>query len=477
MAEPGQPDRDDTTSSYSPPPNPRPAWIAQAGRVPGEGLTQPRGDVSAETGRRPADPAAAYGWLAQRPTSSRPSPQLWYDPSARPPERRTWSAGRGSRGAAGLLVTAIVAATFASGGTYALLAAGGHLDRTTVISSQPNISTVRSGDRVDREVVRILEQSAIIGAAQAVSPAVVTITSQTSARGSDLLFPAGVGSGVIYDPDGWVITNRHVVCDAQKLEVRLADGQRLPGSVYGLDTLTDLAVVKIDGRDLPAARLGDSSVLEPGQLAVAIGSPLGTFTNSVTSGVISAKGRSIDVADNCGGGRKYLRNLIQTDAAINPGNSGGALVDASGAVVGINTAVAGDAQGIGFAIPINLAKPIMLQAVEGRQLRRPWVGIYYVDITPVVAGERDLAIDYGVLIQAPDGSGEPAVITGSPADRAGLRASDIVTAINGERIDGRQTLDEILTRYDAGDELVLSVLRGGRTLELTLVLGTRPALE
>jgi S1-C subfamily serine protease len=373
----------------------------------------------------------------------------------------------------GMLATAVMAAALASGGTYALLAAGGHLGGTTVVTTQPTVATLRSEDRGPQTSVRVIEQSAIIAAAEAVSPAVVTITAQVRSSSGSRFFPGGVGSGVIYDQDGWIVTNRHVVCDARELEVRLADGQRLPGSVYGVDTLTDLAIVKVDGSGLPTARLGDSAVLEPGQLAIAIGSPLGTFTNSVTSGVVSAKGRSIDVADGCTGGRSFLRNLVQTDAAINPGNSGGALVDASGVVVGINTAMAGDAQGIGFAIPINLAKPIMQQALEGRQLRRPWMGIYYLDITPVVASERDLAIDYGVLVTTQNEQ-EPAVLPGSPADHAGLRVGDIITAINGERIDGDLPLDEVLTHYSADDDLLLSVLRGDRTIELSLRLGTRP---
>ena len=181
----------------------------------------------------------------------------------------------------------------------------------------------------------------------------------------------GIGSGVIFDPNGWILTNKHVVTGSDELTVKLKDGREFAGTVYGVDTLTDLAIVKVEGKDLPSAKIGDSGTIRVGQLAIAIGSPLGTYTNTVTAGIVSALGRSIDVES----GR--INNLIQTDTAINPGNSGGPLLDATGAVIGINTAVARTAEGIGFAIPINIAKPIMQQALAGKELERPWIGIRY----------------------------------------------------------------------------------------------------
>jgi S1-C subfamily serine protease len=468
-------------SSYSPPPSQRPAWLAQGWG----GTDKSRAQRSSLSSGGSSGPWPPQGSAPQGSAPQAGGPPRWPDPARRPDPRRQprgTAAPSSSRRsplpfAAAVLAAALGAAALASVGTYALLSVGGHLQsRNSVPPVAETASALQPTSRVaDR--VRVVEQSAITEAARAVSPAVVTITSEVDDGSSRTLFPTGVGSGVIYDRDGWVVTNRHVVCGATRLVVRLADGQRFPATTYGVDTLTDLAIVRIDGGGgrLPAAALGDSATIEPGQLAVAIGSPLGTFTNSVTSGVISAKGRSIEVNDQCApGGMQFLRNLVQTDAAINPGNSGGALVDASGTVIGINTAVAGDAQGIGFAIPINLAKPIMYQAVEGRELRRPYMGVYYADVTPALAGERDLPIDYGVLIEAPLGTADPAVLPDSPADRAGIRSGDIITAINGQRVDGHLPLDEILTQYDAEDELALQVLRGGRTIELTLQLGTRP---
>jgi S1-C subfamily serine protease len=169
-----------------------------------------------------------------------------------------------------------------------------------------------------------------------------------------------------------------------------------------------------------------------------------------------------------------LRNLIQTDAAINPGNSGGALVDAGGDLIGINTAIAGEAQGIGFAIPINLARPIMQQAIEGESLSRPWMGIYFTALTPVLQSQHDLLLDYGALIESPPGSDTSAVFPGSPADEAGLRAGDIITHVDTIKVDGDNPLDEILTQYRPREVLSLRVLRGQQLLDLSLTLGDWP---
>jgi S1-C subfamily serine protease len=320
-----------------------------------------------------------------------------------------------------------------------------------------------------------VEENAVTVAVEKVSPAVVTIRPQGRIAGT--LYPEGVGSGVIYDADGWIVTNRHVVCDADSLAVQLADGQHYEGTVYGLDTLTDLAIVRVEAQGLPAVDMGNSDTLKVGQHAIAIGSPLGTFTNSVTTGVVSAMGRRIDVADACSASRQLesLRDLIQTDAAINPGNSGGALVDVDGTLIGINTAIAGDAQGIGFAIPINLARPIMQQALEGELLSRPWMGIWYTALTPIDRDQRGLLLGYGALIEPPEGlSGDP-VIKDSPADQAGLRQGDIITHVDGIKVDGDDPLDEILTQYRPQDTVDLRVLRGEEVLDLEMELGMRPA--
>jgi len=432
MADRPNADGDRQPASYSPPPQHRPSWIDDGwGRRP-----QPGG----------------------RPTVPPP-------PMRHPPRR--------ARRTSSLLTVATMAAVMASFGTYMLLTATGQLDRRVLVS-EPLGQQTGTDVQVNPDIVRVVEENAVTAAVEDVSPAVVTITPR--GRDGSSVFES-VGSGVIFDSDGWVVTNRHVVCMADSLTVQLADGQRYPGQIHGLDTLTDLAIVKIDGTGLPAVDLGNSGTLQVGQHAIAIGSPLGTFTNSVTTGVVSALGRHIDVEDTCGdsGQMERLRNLIQTDAAINPGNSGGALVDAGGTLIGINTAIAGDAQGIGFAIPVNLARPIMQQAIEGETLSRPWMGIYYTALTPVLQDQRDLVLGYGALVEPPTDFAAGAVFPGSPADEAGLQPDDIITHVDTIRVDGDNPLDEILTQYRPRETVGLRVLRGEELLDLSLTLGDRPA--
>jgi len=324
----------------------------------------------------------------------------------------------------------------------------------------------------NNQPVTIDESSATINVASAASPAVVRITTNGSVDTSNGIIPeTGVGSGVIYDSKGWILTNRHVVQGSDTLSVELNDGRVFPGRVYGIDTLTDLAIVKIDATELTAAKIGDSSALKVGQLVVAIGSPLGTYSNSVTSGIVSAKGRTISTDGN-----QNLNNLIQTDAAINPGNSGGPLLDAGADVVGINTAIAADSNGIGFAIPIDIAKPIMEQAVAGKKLERPYMGVIYRSIDRQFASAQKLPVNDGALI-IPGGNGNspsPAIVPNSPADKAGLKEGDIITKVNDQAIDTDHPLDATLSEYAPGDTVTLELLRSGQTVTVQLTLGTRP---
>jgi len=415
---------------------------------------------------------------ARTPWASQPwqqqTPQHWLEPLPGQDRRRRQGGGRGGLYLVLVVIVALLAGAAGSAATYmALVASGGITPAANTALSSP--APAQSPSSTSQTVV-VDDQTAITQAAEAVSPAVVTITVRAGEATDPFSLPeTGVGSGIIFDANGYILTNRHVVSDATQVTVELQDGRRVAGNVYGVDTLTDLAIVKIDAPDLSAARIGDSSTLKPGQTAIVIGSPLGTFTNSVTSGVISALGRQLVVSDPVTGERRQLRNLVQTDAAINPGNSGGPLVDAAGNIVGVSTAYAESAQGIFFAIPINIAKPIMRQAVAGQPLSRPWIGMVYVPVDRNVADENNLPIDYGAWISAdtPDGS-EP-IVPGSPAATAGLKAGDIVTAIDGRRIDATAGVDDILSLYEPGDRLTISLLRDGQTLQVGLTLGTRPA--
>ena len=303
------------------------------------------------------------------------------------PATTSRSAGRGV--GPRFVVGAVVAATIlASGGTYlAVSAANGGRDATAaapiltnaITPEAPVASPAAPAPAAPAPAAPAPGGTSVVEIVKAVSPAVVTIvaegSTQTDPMTGQSFQGAGTGSGVIFDASGLVLTNHHVVAgDPQKLTVHLKDGRSLDASIYGIDTLTDLAIVKVEGTDLPTAPIGDSSTIEVGQVAIAIGSPLGTFTDSVTSGIISAVGRDIPVEG------AVLTNLIQTDTAINPGNSGGPLLDPSGKVIGINTAVAGDSQGIGFAIPIDIARPLIAQASAGQPLARAWLGIRFQTI-------------------------------------------------------------------------------------------------
>jgi serine protease DegQ len=302
------------------------------------------------------------------------------------------------------------------------------------------------------------EQSAIVNVAERVSPAIVTLEVTTAGGES-------VGSGVIYSADGWIVTNRHVVEGATSITVNLKDGRDFVGAIYGIDTLTDLAIVKVEATDLSAATLGRSRDIQVGQTAIAMGSPLGVYTNSVTAGIISALGRQITTES----GR--LDGLLQTDAAINPGNSGGALVDSSGAVIGINTAISNEGAGIGFAIPIDIARPIMEQALAGVPLSRPWIGIRYTSLDRRSAAQNNLPVFQGAWLSP---GAEPAVVPGSPAEAAGFTDGDIVVKVEGVAIDELHPLQDLLVQYSPGATIVIDVLRGESVIQLSVTLGTRP---
>ncbi len=347
------------------------------------------------------------------------------------------------------------------------------------------------------------DDEVVIGVVARVAPAVVTINVTTDA--SESLFPGGngpqgfvqqgTGSGVIIEPDGLILTNHHVVDGASTVRVVLSDGRTFDGKVAGIDTYTDLAFVRIEATALPTAELGDSSSIRIGQLAIAMGDPLGEFPGSVSSGIVSGLDRSVVVADMARGGATRLNHLIQTDAAINPGNSGGPLLDGDGKVIGIDTAQAGAAQGIGFAIPIDLAKPIIEQVKAGKDIARPWIGIYYQPIDAQVAKDNDLKVTDGAWIhvaavdesaggtptddkaQGDERSEVPdAIVTDSPAADAGLKAEDIITAIDGQPIESMSDL--IMYLEDStlpGDSVSLSVWRNGQQLEVLVRLRARPS--
>jgi S1-C subfamily serine protease len=412
------------------------------------------------------EPRAEWAHAWEAPVA--PTPERWYEPAPVTEPVAPSVARRRGAGARSLVAVSLLSAVLASGGTVLALGAAGALDRPI---SAP---TTALGTNVGSPLpVTIDESSATINVAAKVSPAVVriTVTGSSDAGNLGVIPETGVGSGVIFNSSGWILTNRHVVQGGETFDVELKDGRVLSGKVYGIDTLTDLAIVKVDATDLPSAAIGESDALEVGQLVVAIGSPLGTYSNSVTSGIVSAKGRTITTD----GSSKPLTNLIQTDAAINPGNSGGPLLDAQGNVVGINTAIATNSNGIGFAIPIDVARPIMAQAVAGETLARPYLGIQFVSITRQLADEENLSVQAGALVRGSDQNGSPGVQPGTPAADAGIKDGDIILSVEGKIIDDGHPLDATLTQFSPGDAVSVEILRDGQHITLEVTLGTRPS--
>ena len=293
-----------------------------------------------------------------------------------------------------------------------------------------------------------------------VLPAVVSITTRQIERDQfdQPVVTPGLGSGIIVDPRGYILTNDHIVDGVEQIKVALADERTFPGTLVGRDPFSDLAVLRIDGKNLPVATLGDSSRLAIGETVVAIGNPLWIEGGAtVTAGVVSGLGRSTEQE-----GLPVLHNLIQTDAAINPGNSGGPLVDLGGRVIGINTAVIASAHGIGFAIPINAARPVMKALVAGRRLTRTSLGLLAVSLRPQLAYVYDLPLERGALVRR--------VEPGGPAERAGLVPGDVITGLGERPVKDLHHLHEQMALYNPGDAVGLRVWRDGRTLTIRAVL-------
>ncbi|MFM8295920.1 MAG: HhoA/HhoB/HtrA family serine endopeptidase [Microcystaceae cyanobacterium] len=275
----------------------------------------------------------------------------------------------------------------------------------------------------------------------------------------------GQGSGFIVDKTGVILTNAHVVDNAGKVTVTLRDGRTFKGEVKGTDEVTDLAVVRIDpqGEALPVAPLGDSSQLQVGDWAIAVGNPVG-LDNTVTLGIISTLGRS---AAKAGIPDKRVE-FIQTDAAINPGNSGGPLLNAQGEVIGINTAIRADAMGIGFAIPINQARTIETLLAAGQKVPHPYIGIQMVNLTPDLARQNNRDPNSAFLIAEVEGILVVRVIPNSPAERSGLRRGDVIVSVNGQPIKEGAVLQSLVEQVGLNQSLKLNVQRGDRALTMTV---------
>jgi serine protease Do len=316
--------------------------------------------------------------------------------------------------------------------------------------------------------------SAVVAAVKRVGPAVVTVINTMPQQqifgffGESVQQPKASGSGVVISPQGYIVTNNHVVDGYQTLDVVFADGTQVSAELIGADAFSDLAVIKVDGSVPAVAELGDSDQLQIGEPVIAIGNPLGDFNNTVTSGVISALGRTLDV----GSGSAYEK-MIQTDAAINHGNSGGPLVNMSGQVIGITTAIVRGsttssdvAEGLGFAIPSKTVSQITAQLISTGKVERPYMGVRWQLITPEIAKANGLPMQWGAYVQR--------VGAGSTADQAGVLAGDIITKIGDEELSDSNAFLNLLNHHKVGENVAIEVWRNGQTLTLNAVLQAQP---
>ena len=309
--------------------------------------------------------------------------------------------------------------------------------------------------------------------AEKVLPSVVGISTSTEVTYQSFFGPEkgmqnGVGTGIIVDPKGYILTNSHVVSDgtAEKITVQLSDGSEVPGKVLWNDKSIDLAIVKIDAPNLQAAELGDSETVKIGAYAAAIGNPLGlNFDRTVTQGIISGLNRSITVAEN-GQQPVTMDGLIQTDASINAGNSGGPLLNSAGQVIGINSAKAQSAEGLGFAIPINTAKPIVEEIESKGEFQRSYIGIKGASVSDYLQAYPDakLGTQTGVYVVQ--------IYTDSPAAKAGMKEGDIITGLEDKKVDTMTQLISDLFQYRPGDKVKLTALRNGMTMTFNVTLTT-----
>jgi serine protease Do len=375
------------------------------------------------------------------------------------------------RGLTLMLIIGLVLGAVVGGVSGGLIARSTLQAQATASASKPNnvpivavASTRATGD----------SSQAVVAAVQRVGPAVVTVVNTMPQQqvfgffGDSVQQPKASGSGVIISPQGYIVTNNHVVDGYQTLQVIYADGTTVPAELVGTDPFADLAVIKVSGAVPAVAELGDSDSLQIGEAVIAIGNPLGDFKNTVTAGVISGLDRTLGVDQ----GTSYEK-MIQTDAAINQGNSGGPLVNLSGQIVGINTAIvrgnsssSAVAEGLGFSIPSKTVSSIAAQLISKGYVERPYLGVRWQLISPEIAQANNLPMEWGVYVQA--------VVTSATADQAGVQRGDIITKIGTEAISDINGFANLLNHHKVGDNVSIEVWRNGQTLTLSAILQAQP---
>lgn len=320
------------------------------------------------------------------------------------------------------------------------------------------------------------EETSVANIVSKVTPAVVSIISETRSSGYSYFFSSGTtqsaGTGMIVSKDGYVLTNKHVIDGATKVTVVTDAGDTYDDvDIVGEDPLNDVAYLKINGaKDLPTIALGDSKTIAVGQPVLAIGNALGAYQNSVTQGIISGTGRSVTAGDSNGNNQETLTDMLQTDAAINPGNSGGPLVNAAGEVIGINTAVATSANGLGFAIPISATKGMLNRIMEGGKAERAYLGLTYVTVTAEVAKEAKLSVNHGAYIYNSSSRSGEAIVKNGPADKAGIKTKDVITKVGNVEVGRAGSISTLIGEYKVGDTVQLTYVRDGKEYTTNVTL-------
>ena len=389
-------------------------------------------------------------------------------------------------------IISIIVVAFLAGGV------GGGITSTIFNNPAAGVEFKDNNTKIEAKVYD--ESSQLIAAIEKAKPAVVSIIATKDlqiVKQSPLAFspfgPFGFqtvpreietlrqqvsgGSGFIIDSTGMIVTNKHVVQDTEAdYTVVLSDGREFMAEVVSLDPANDLAIIQVfesedkKPTELPFIEFAENHNLEIGQRVIAIGNALGEFQNTVTSGIISAESRQIEATDGLGYNRDVLTNLLQTDAAINQGNSGGPLINLEGQVVGINTAIASNANGIGFAIPIEDVKPVIESVKKYGKILRPQLGVRYILLSESKAKELDLPVKEGALLVGDEEYGQFAVIPGSPAEKAGLQIKDVILEVNGQKISDNFGLRDAIRNLQPSDEVKLKVWRSGKEIALTAML-------
>jgi serine protease Do len=396
-----------------------------------------------------------------------------------------------------VLPTILLAVFFGAvaGGVFGALAANGTLTHWAAVAI-PSLATRQSAQSVNTASLSVEEESATINVVDDAAPAVVSIVEtkalpevlgNTGSPFNSFFFGApqqqqgnsepqvvGRGTGFLISKDGMILTNRHVVADAEAAyTVILNSGEEYDATVLARHPVYDMAIVKIEGEsDFPKLELGDSDSVKVGQTVIAIGNALGEFRNTVTRGIVSGLGRTVTAGDGRGSA-ETLENVIQTDAAINQGNSGGPLMNLAGQVIGIDTAVSTEGQLVGFAMPINQAKNAIESVQKNGKIVVPFLGVRYTVIDDQVKKANDLSVDYGAILVKGQSADALAVVPGSPADKAGLVENDIILTLNDEKITADHSLSNILAQYSPGDTVTIHYLHDGEEKDASVVLAER----